>query len=131
MTKMSETDEDDPNWVQCQSIMSGFRLTELDPAQTLTCELHAGHAGYHWRGVQPWPDPDPSPSATGAFQMLSNDRIGIRPYGGFCNQKTLVNSGLNNERLVDCMLRWQHPGPCAAPGLLWPLMSPSFRESKP
>ena len=101
----------------CASKLPRFRILPTNDPQTLVCELSVEHHGYCWQGVQPWPHPDRprQDMARKAYSLVScwlrtNDEVGIRAYGGFCRSRWQGK---------DCMLKWKHKGPHAAPGLLW------------
>jgi hypothetical protein len=88
-------------------------LEWLGGGQELVCSLPPGHRWYHWGGLdglQPWPRKKGFIHILGP-DMLPNDQIGIRPYGGFCTERHLLHG--------ECQLRWRHPGPCASPGKIW------------
>jgi len=76
----------------------------------LVCDLPAGHRGYHWFDMQPWPRKRGLIHLPG-LPELPNDQIGIRPYGGFCTNKHPVKG--------ECDLRWGHPGCHARRGRIW------------
>ena len=88
-------------------------LEWLAGGATMVCTLPEGHRGLHWGGrdgLQPWPRKLGLIHLPGP-QELPNDQIGIRPMGGFCNEKHAIHG--------ECDLRWSHNGPHARRGKIW------------
>ena len=88
-------------------------LDWLDGGATMVCTLPVGHRGYHWGGkdgLQPWPKKRGLIHLPGP-EEFPNDKIGIRPNGGFCPHK--------HPRHGECDLRFNHPGCHARRGAIW------------